>query len=445
MTSHEGLPRWRCVRQDLVAQECSDVASKVRRELQGLGALETVRHGSRIGICVGSRGITSLEQMVSAVAAAVREVGSLPFVIPAMGSHGGATPEGQVRVLAELGVTERSVGAPIRATMDTVRVARTQDGLPIVVDRIALEEMDYIIPIARVKPHTDFRGDLESGIHKMLTIGLGNRVGASTMHKVPISQLPSLLAEAGGVVLKAARVLAAIAVVEDGHHHPGIIEAIAARDIPEREPVLLRVARGWLPRLPFRRADVLIVQEMGKDISGAGMDPNVTGRYPEDGMGRQGYVADFQRVVVLDLSSKSNGNAAGIGMADIVTRRLAEKIDWQQTYTNHRTARLLSGAKLPLVAASDRDAVEVAVDSLVWRSGIGPQNGAKIAWIHDTLNLGQLWVSEALYEDVREMDGVATDGKLTDMEFCDDGTLCLAGRGGGRQVTVDEVQEGTGC
>lgn len=421
--------RWLPVSQKLVDGGIRDVPGEVREALGKVGALRDLPAGSRVGVCVGSRGIACLDEMVKEVVRALREAGSTAFIVPAMGSHGGATARGQVAVLAELGVTEPRIGARIRATMDTVVAGRRSDGQDILVDRIAFEEMDYLIPVARIKPHTDFRGHLESGIHKLLAIGLGKQSGASALHALPISRFSSVIEEVGGVILQRGRVLAAIAVVEDGYHRPGIIEAIRPPEIPLREPQLLRTAREWLPRLPFSEADVLLVQQIGKDVSGAGMDPNVTGRYPEDGMGRQKAVVDIQRIVVLDLTEKTRGNAAGIGLADIVTRRAADKVDWAQTYTNHRTARLLSGAKLPVVTAHDREGLQFAVDTLVFDKPEDWSREARIAWIRDTSRVADLWLSEALYQDIRDPASVWATGPVEEMRFCIDGQLEMGDRG----------------
>jgi hypothetical protein len=389
------LPRWRRVRQRIPHRGVPSVEAAVRAELGKPEIAERLRPGARVAIGVGSRGIKCLKAVVTALVAGVRAAGAEPFIVPTMGSHGGGTAGGQIEVLAGYGITERQVGAPIRASMDTVELGAVLDGVQVYIDRIAYTEADAIIPVARVKPHTDFRNRIESGLHKMLTIGFGKHRGASYVHTFPLDRFGEMIEAGGQLVLREANVPFGIAIVEDGHEDPAIIEAVPGERFQEREPELLCLAKEWLPRLPFPAADVLLVQEIGKNISGSGMDPNVTGRFKLPSIPKP---VELTRVVVLGLTEETHGNACGIGFADVVSRRAADEIDLVKTYTNHVTAQVLEGAKLPLVAESDQEALAIATRTLYRR----PTEEARIAWIKNTLELEELYLSEPLWAEVSE-------------------------------------------
>jgi hypothetical protein len=333
-----------------------------------------------------------------------------------MGSHGGGTAEGQIEVLASYGITQEGVGAPVRASMDTVELGEVLDGIRVVIDRIAATEADAIVPVARVKPHTDFRGDIESGLHKMLGIGLGKHRGASYLHTFPLDRFGELVPAVGQLVLQRARVPFGIAIVEDAFEEPAIIEAVPSEAFLERERELQQLAKAWLPRLPFDSVDVLLVQELGKNISGSGMDPNVTGRFSLPSMPRH---VQIGRLVVLDLTEQTHGNATGLGLADITTRRVAQKIDFHKTYTNHVTANVLDGAKLPLVAETDLEATAIAVRTL-W--GVQPET-VRLAWIKNTLELHTLWVSEPLWAELERRPNLHALGEPRPVVFDASGEL----------------------
>src|SRR5689334_265128 len=320
-------PRMLRVRQRFDAPRVGDVAAGVRAELERIGARSRLRSGASVAITAGSRGIADVGVVLRTVADLVREAGARPFVVPAMGSHGGATAEGQEKLLAGLGVTEATVGAPVRSSMDTVLLGTTADGVPLHFDRLA-HEADGVVVVGRVKPHTTFNGAIESGLLKMTTIGLGKHAGAAAYHRAIVDHsFDRVVRTASRIVIERARVLFGVAIVENGRDETGLVEAVLPDVFEEREEALLRLAKRWLPRLPVVRPDLLIVDEMGKNVSGSGMDTNVIGRKP------QGSEEDphVKRIFVRDLTPATRGNAYGIGFADFTTTRLVRAIDRRAT------------------------------------------------------------------------------------------------------------------
>jgi hypothetical protein len=378
-----------------IAQDFPDraVSSPPQALLDGLSPVAgRVRDGDRVAVAIGSRGISSIVEVSRSLIGWLKSQGADPFIVPAMGSHGGGSAEGQVEVLEALGICESTVGAPIVSGMETVQVGTTPNGVPVFADRHAFAA-DLVIPVARVKPHTDFRGTIESGPTKMLVIGLGNRNGAEAIHSVGLARLSETIAEAGQVVIRGLKVPFCVAIVEDAHESAAVVEVVPSEALAAREPELLLLAREWMPYLPVPDLDVLVVQEMGKNISGDGMDPNITGRF-YDPVFTSG--PSVQRLAVLDLTAETGGNATGVGMADIVTSRLAGKVDWHQTYTNEVTSNTPQGARLPLVAVDDEEALAVAVKTL----GSPPSDKVRLGWIKNTLSLSRLMVTLPVLESL---------------------------------------------
>jgi Domain of unknown function (DUF362) len=414
------LPAWRPVAQNFTHRALASVPDTVRAELAKPEIAARITPGMRVALGVGSRGIRCLAQVVKTLVEGLQAAGARPFIVPAMGSHGGGTAEGQIEVLASYGVTEAAMGAPIRASMDTVELGTVLDGTRVFLDRIAYTEADAIVPVARVKPHTDFRGEVESGLHKMLGIGFGKHRGASYLHSFPLDQFGELIPAVGQFILERARVPFGIAIVEDSFEDPAIVEAVPGEGFARRERELLELAKAWLPRLPFDQVDVLVVQEVGKNISGSGMDPNVTGRFALPSLPRH---VQIGRLVALDLTEETHGNATGLGAADVTTRRAARKIDWHKTYTNHVTACVLEGAKLPLAADTDQEAIAIAVRTL-W--GVAPER-VRLAWIKNTLELQRLWVTEPLWQELSQTrtPTISPLGEFEPIRFAPDGTLLV--------------------
>lgn len=393
--SHVDLPALVPVRQQLPEPHESDIRAAVERELGRLPAVAALERGQRIAVTAGSRGIARIAEVVAAAVAALRARGADPFVVPAMGSHGGATPEGQRSVLAEMGVTEDYIRAPIVATMETVELGRIDDGTPVLMDRYAAEA-DGILLINRVKPHTDFQGPIESGLAKILAIGLGKRNGAVAIHSAGPNGLRDRIPPVARVAIAARPVLGGLAILENPHEDVAAIVGLPPHEIGAAgEAALLDRARELRPTLPFAEIDLLIIDEMGKNISGTGMDTGVLGRMHIPGFPEPQNPL-IKCIVVLSLTPVSHGNAAGIGLADIVTAKLAGAVDWHATWTNAMTAGILGPgrARLPIVAATASDAAQLGR----LMCGVPLEAPVRVAHIVSTKHLGEFRVSEALLE-----------------------------------------------
>jgi hypothetical protein len=370
-----------------------------------------VRRGDSVAVGAGSRGIANIDVVVGAAVRWLLDHGARPFVFPAMGSHGGGTEDGQLSVLAHYGITEERMGCPIRATMDVVQVGEAL-GLPVWLDRFAAEA-DWIGLVNRVKPHTDFKGEIESGLFKMMTIGLGKYRGAIQYHRANVQHgYEKVITAVGREMLGKARIGFGLAVMENGYDETAHIEAFAAADLEAGERRLLKQAREWMMRLPFNAMDVLLVEEMGKNISGAGMDTNVIGRPSNP---HEPFPADpkILWIVVLDLSDHSYGNATGIGNADFTTRRLVDKIDMKPTLINCITACAPNGAKIPATFDTDRDAVESALACI----GLTPPERARVIHVKNTLKLGEVAVSEAFFSEVTRRGDLTPIGDPAPLAF----------------------------
>jgi hypothetical protein len=387
----DNLPRWALVKHRMDAAEVTDVAAAVGAALEPVRA--AIGPGSRVCLAVGSRGIDRIDEVVRAAVAWVRSAGGDVFVVPAMGSHGGASPKGQLEVLASYDITPESIGCQIRSSMETVELGEVRPGVPVFVDRNAFEGADVIVPINRVKPHTDFTGEIESGLMKMIAIGLGKQRGADTFHRQGFATFHELIPEVAELTVSKVNIPFGLALVENGYARLWQIEAVPRDRIAVRERELLVAARDRMARLPIDSMDVLVLDYIGKDISGLGMDSNVVGRYYK---GPTGAGPSIQRIVVRDLTEETEGNAVGIGMADVVLRRAVEKMDAARTYMNCITAKTPEGARVPLTVDTDRQALFVAIASTL---KIEPPQ-ARIVRIRDTKHLDLLYVSEPALEDV---------------------------------------------
>jgi len=387
----EPLPEWALVRQRIDPTEIADVREAVRAALEP--RMEGVRPGSRVCLAVGSRGIDRIDEVVRAVVERMREAGADVFIVPAMGSHGGATAQGQLQVLASYGITPGTAGCEIRSSMETVEIGEVRPGVPVFVDRHAYEGSDVIVPINRVKPHTDFTAEIESGLSKMIAIGLGKGRGADTFHRQGFTAFPELIPAVAAFTLAHASIPFGLALVENGHARLMHLEAVPAARIPERERELLRIAREAMARIPLVEVDVLVLDRIGKDISGLGMDSNVVGRYYA---GATGIPPAIQRIVVRDLTAETEGNAVGIGMADVVLRRAVERMDPRKTYMNCVTAKTPEGARIALTVDTDREALGVAIACCV---RVTPGE-ARIVRARDTKHLEHLLVSAGLLPEL---------------------------------------------
>lgn len=410
------LPNMVKVRQKFAAAELRDLHSVIAGQFSRPEIAQSIRAGARIAVLVGSRGIARIDEIVALTVTELKKRGAAPFLVPAMGSHGGATAAGQIEVLNSLGITEESAGAPIMSSMDTVELGQASSGLPVYFDRHAAKA-DGIIPIGRVKAHTAFRYRCESGIIKMLTIGAGKQRGADALHsRFSVDGFGALLHAAYLQVCSKLPVLFGLAIVENAYDRPAIIEAIPQRLIAAKEPELLQQAFALMPKIPFNKFDVLIVDQLGKNISGDGMDPNITGRYAVDIKSH----LDYQRLVALDLTPETHGNALGVGMADITTRKLVEKIDYKKGYMNAFTSKIvLATVKIPMTLDTDREAIAVAMKTCVC---VEPGQH-KVVRIKNTLAIGEMEISETLLHTAAANDQLEIIGQPVAMRFDAAGNL----------------------
>lgn len=405
------LPKIARVRQSFDRTQLTDVSRAVAAGLRSLDLVARLPAGGRIAITAGSRGINNLVAITRTAADVIRELGGSPFIVPAMGSHGGATAEGQQSLLADLGISERTMGCPVVSAMEVAEIGRTVGGIPVYMDRHAISA-DGIIVINRVKPHTAYRGDVESGLCKMLAVGLGKHEGAQQMHAVGLG---TAVVEAAMVILQRAPVLAGIAILENSLDETAEIHVVPPDRFEETDRALLRRAWQMLPRIPFDPLDVLVVDEMGKNISGTGMDANIIGIGSRVGgkmeMGRPAITT----IAVLGLTLESHGNANGVGLADLTTRRLVDAIDFKATYTNVLTTRIWSAGRLPLILDTDQEVIETAV-------GATPPEQVRLVRIKNTLHLEEMDISPSLLPEARQA-GLAVVDEPRPLEFDETGRL----------------------
>ncbi len=409
------LPRMVRVRQVFADKALADVAAALRAELQAPVIADRIRKGARIAVAVGSRGLADLPLVVRGVVDKLRQRGAVPFIVPAMGSHGGASAEGQTALLAALGVTEASAGCPVVSSMDTVELGRLPNGLPVYMDKESMQA-DGIVVINRVKPHTSFSGPSESGLVKMLSIGLGKQKGAESCHAIGFAHMAQNIVDMAKVKLKHAPILFGVATVENANEKISRVAAVPAEQLIDLDAELLQEAKRNMPKILFNPLDVLVIDQMGKEFSGTGTDPHITGRTSTP------YVETEQKVtrmVVLDLSDKSKGNATGMGLADICTRRLAEKVDEEATYANHLTSTVVWHAKVPMTMASDRRAIQAAVKTC----NVPDRDRLRIVRIPNTLHLEQIEISEALLGEASRHPSIEVLGEPRAWAFDAQGNL----------------------
>jgi hypothetical protein len=387
-----------------------DVGEAVRRELARVGLSQRIGRGAHVAITAGSRGIADIPLVLRTLVDEVRKLHGEPFIVPAMGSHGGATAEGQRHLLAEYGITEASVGAPIRASMETVELGQLPSGARVYFDAEAFRA-DATIVVNRVKAHTAFRGEIESGLCKMTAIGLGKQPGAEQTHAFGLRET---IPAAAALSLDKSNVVAGVALVENAEHELAVVRAARPTEFIETDRELLKTANAYLPRVPFDHLHVLVVGWLGKNLSGSGMDYNVVGMWRRIG-GEP--VPNFERIVVLDLTDESDGNGLGVGIADFTTRRLYDKLDFPKMYLNGLISGALAAIKVPIVLESDRQAIEVALHS------VGHGADARVAIVHNTLQLDELWVSEALADEVANDARLEALGTARELEFLEDDRL----------------------
>ena len=409
------LPRMVKVRQRFNVTEISDVQATLQAEFRNPDVGDTIKPGMRIAVAVGSRGLNQLPLLVKTTVEEIKARGGIPFIVPAMGSHGAATAEGQVTLLAELGVTEDSAGCEIISSMEVVKVGQIDSGLEVLMDKTAYEA-DGIVIINRIKPHTAFRGPCESGFAKMITIGLANQKGADACHAYGFGKMAEHVLEMAKIKIAATKILFGIATIENAYDNIYKLVAVPAAVMLETEQKLLPEAKQQMPRIMFDPIDVLVVDQIGKEISGEGMDPNITGRYATP------YASggiSVNKVVIRDLTDKSHGNATGVGVADYITRKMFDKFDLHSLYSNCLTNTITRPALIPPIMDNDKEALLSAVKTCNARD----LSWVKMVRIKDTMHLEEIYISEALLAEAQNNPDIEICGEPVEMRFDDAGNL----------------------
>ncbi len=409
------VPKMVKVRQNFDNSKIEDIEQALNEKFQQESIRSKVKPGMEIAIAVGSRGMDRLVEITAKTVQFLKDLGATPFIVPSMGSHGGATAEGQKEVLAHLGVTEESVKAEIRSSMEVIKLGELPNGLPVYIDKYA-SQADGIVVINRIKPHTAFRGPVESGIMKMISIGLGKQKGAEATHQLGFKYMAENVPAMARMMMEKTPILFGVATLENAFDKVARVEVLAVEEIEEKEPALQALAKQLLPKLFFEQIDVLVIDEIGKNISGDGMDPNITGRYPTP-YAKGG--PDVNKMVVLDLTHQTEGNANGVGTADFTTQRLVDKMDREVTYANGLTSTVCAPTKIATTLANDRDAIKAAIKTC----NILDFTKVKMVRIKNTLDIAEIEVSEALIDHVTGHPDMELISDPFELRFNEDGNL----------------------
>lgn len=415
------FPRMLRIRQHFDAPTVEDIPAAVKEEVTRLNLGSRIEPGQSVAVSVGSRGINNIALIIKSLVAELKALGLEPFLVPAMGSHGGGIAEAQREIIEGYGVTEEYVGAPIKSSMETVQVGQTEDGVPVFFDKHAFEA-DHVAVVGRIKPHTDFVGEIESGLHKMMLIGLGKHRGAALYHQAIVHySFDRIIRSVGQQVIEKCGVLMGLGIVENQYDNTALLKGVAPEEFVEREKELLVLAKKWMPRLPFDHVDLLIVDEIGKNISGAGMDTNVVGRKFHDNHAAEKEYPKVTRILVRGLTPETHGNASGIGTAEYAHRRAIDEMDREITYINCMTGNHPSGAHIPLYFDTDQICIEKALQTV----GLRKPGEERILRIRNTLNLGELLVSEAYRAEVEAREDLSIVEEASEMAFDANGDLPL--------------------
>lgn len=409
------VPKMAKVKVKFDEQKIENLEQALMEKLQQENIKKTVQPGMEIALAVGSRGLDRLVELTAVTVKFLKELGAKPFIVPSMGSHGGATAEGQREVLAHLGVTEESVGCEIRSSMEVVKIGELENGLPVYVDKYA-SEADGIVVINRVKPHTAFRGPVESGIMKMISIGLGKQRGAEACHQLGFKYMAENVPAMAKMIMEKKPVLFGVATIENAFDKVAVVDVLTPEEILSRETDLQAKAKELLPKLYFEQLEVLVIDQIGKNISGDGMDPNITGRYPTP-YAHGG--PDVTKMVVLGLTPETEGNANGVGTADFTTQRLVDRMDLEVTYANGLTSTVVAPTKIATTLPNDREAIQAAIKTC----NILDFTKVKMVRIKNTLELSEIEVSEALVEYVKQHPNMELISELYDFPFDEKGNL----------------------
>jgi hypothetical protein len=413
------FPRFFRVRQTFERTRVADVTAEVRRELEALDLRPRLQRGATVAITAGSRGIANIRLIIKAVVDHFKSLEAKPFIVAAMGSHGGGTAEGQRRILSDYGITEEACGCPIRSSMETVVLDRTAEGIPVHFARDAAEA-DHVFVVNRVKPHTRLEGELQSGLMKMMLIGLGKHEGAKVYHRAFADfSFDQIVRSAAQRVMERGRVLGGLGIVENAYDETALLRGVRPQEMEVREKELLRLARRWLPRLPFDHADILLVDEIGKEISGCGMDTNVIGRKALIHQAAPHETPKIKRIIVRGLTDQTHGNATGIGYADFCLTRVVRAMDARSTWINCTTSGFPAVGKVPPHFDTDREALEVALGTI----GLVEPARAKVLWIRNTLDVVEVECSEAFLETARRRADLQILAEPRPLSFDPEGNL----------------------
>lgn len=406
------------IKQELDHTRIDDIRQHIHDEFRKQNLSTVIGKKDRVAIAVGSRGINQIDEIVKSVVYEVQKAGAEPFIVPSMGSHGGATAEGQKEILENYGISEEKVNAPIVSSMETAHLGETESGIPVCIDKNA-SEADHIIVINRIKPHTEFKGLIESGLMKMMVIGLGKHKGALNAHNYAVKfGYEKTLTEIGKHIIDQANITYGVGIVENGYGATHTLRVIRGSDIYQEEKKILNIAQKTCPKLPFKSFDILIVDECGKEISGTGMDTKVIGRIMNI------YEEELQepritRIILRSLTEKTHGNAVGVGLADFVTKNVYENINFEMTYINCLTAVAPEKARLPIVCPNDAEALKAAIGTC----GPVDEENIKIVWIKNTSKLGEMYISDGLVDTAKENTRIQFVGEPETITFDDDGNL----------------------
>lgn len=409
------IPKMAKVRVKFDETKIENLEKELKEKIKREKIKKQIKPGMEIAIAVGSRGLDRLVELTAVTVQFLKELGAKPFIVPSMGSHGGATAEGQREVLAHLGVTEESAGCEIRSSMEVVKISELPNGLPVYVDKYA-SEADGIVVINRVKPHTAFRGSVESGIMKMISIGLGKQKGAEACHQMGFKYMAENVPAMAKIIMEKTPFLFGVASVENAFDRVAIVDVLTPDEIIEKEPDLQKQAKALLPKLFFDQIDVLVIDEIGKNISGDGMDPNITGRYPTP------YASggpDVSKMVVLDVTRESEGNANGVGTADFTSQRLVDKMDLEGTYANGLTSTVVAPTKIATTLPNDKQTIQAAIKTC----NILDFRTVKLVRIKNTLKLSEIEVSEPLLEYIKNHPNMEQISEVYEFPFDENGNL----------------------
>ncbi len=416
MTTYPQLFR---LRQKFEGPVVEDVAGEVEKQLASLSLSEKIQPGQSVAISAGSRGIANIHIIIRGISQHLKALGAEPFIVPSMGSHGGGTAEGQQQIIESYGITEEFCECPIRASMETVVVCDAEEGFPVHFDRHAYEA-DHVFVCGRVKPHTGFHGDIESGLMKMMLIGLGKHAGAAIYHRAIMNySFGQIVRSVAKEVLDKCRIVAGLAIVENAYDQTAKLAAIPPESFEEEEKELLVLAKKLMPRLPFETADILTIDEIGKNISGSGMDTNVVGRKYLDHRAADDEYPKVKRIILRGLTEETHGNATGLGLAEFCLSRLVRQMNVQATRVNCLTGGHPTGAMQPLDYETDQEILDVALSTI----GLIAPEDARLMWIRDTLDVAEVECSAAYWDEANQRDDLEVLIPLRDLPLDEEGNL----------------------